>query len=93
MTNKNNQHEKSSLKLLKIPARRGIAVHVSKGQKVKIINTHGNQVVDFWAFNSEHPGEFMSMEHCRVGLGRYRPKPGDLLITNQRRKIYIYGCS
>ena len=29
----------------------------------------------------------MSMEHCRVGLGRYRPKPGDVLITNQRRKI------
>ena len=29
----------------------------------------------------------MSMEHCRVGLGRYRPKLGDVLITNQRRKI------
>ena len=29
----------------------------------------------------------MSMEHCRVGLGHYRPKPGDVLITNQRRKI------
>ena len=29
----------------------------------------------------------MSMEHCRVALGRYRPKLSDMLITNQRRKI------
>ena len=87
MANNKKHHEKSKTKIVKIPARRGVAVHVSKGQKVKIINTHGNQVVDFWAFNSEHPGEFMSMEHCRVGLGRYRPKQGDVLITNQRRKI------
>ena len=87
MAIKKKHHEKIRTKILKIPARRGVAVHVSKGQKVKIINTHGNQVVDFWAFNSEHPGEFMSMEHCRVGLGRYRPQPGDGLITNQRRNI------
>ncbi|HIB07119.1 MAG TPA: urea carboxylase-associated family protein [Gammaproteobacteria bacterium] len=72
---------------MKIPARRGAATHLRKGQKVKIINTHGSQVVDFWAFNANNPGEFMSMEHCRVWLGRYRPKPGDALITNQRRNI------
>ncbi len=70
MANKKIQTEKSRSKLVKIPARRGVAVHICKGEKVKIINTHGNQVVDFWAFNSEHSGEFMSMEHCRVGLGR-----------------------
>ena len=29
----------------------------------------------------------MSMEHCRVALGNYRPKLGDVMITNQRRKI------
>tara|TARA_B100002003_G_scaffold113105_1_gene104628 strand:+ start:142 stop:768 length:627 start_codon:yes stop_codon:yes gene_type:complete len=77
----------SSSTLIKIPARRGAATHLCKGQKVKIINTHGSQVVDFWAFNADHPGEFMSMEHCRVWLGRYRPRPGDVLITNQRRNI------
>ena len=87
MPNKKNMTEKSMSKLIKIPARQGIAVNACKGQKVKIINTHGNQVVDFWAFNSEQPGEFMSMEHCRVALGRYRPKLGDVMITNQRRKI------
>ena len=48
MAIKKKQHEKIRTKILKIPARRGVAVHVSKGQKVKIINTHGTQVVDFW---------------------------------------------
>ena len=33
-----------------IPARRGAATLVRKGQSIKIVNTHGNQVVDTWAF-------------------------------------------
>jgi uncharacterized protein YcgI (DUF1989 family) len=33
-----------------VPARRGAATIVRKGQLIKIINTHGNQVVDTWAF-------------------------------------------
>jgi uncharacterized protein YcgI (DUF1989 family) len=87
MVGKKKKAKGSSSVLAKIPARCGAATHLRKGQKVKIINTHGSQVVDFWAFNADHPGEFMSMEHCRVWLGRYRPKPGDVLITNQRRNV------
>ena len=49
-----------------IPARRGKAARLNKGQSVKIINTHGNQVVDTWAFNAADLGEFMGMEHCRA---------------------------
>lgn len=33
-----------------IPARRGAAALVRAHQKIKIINTHGNQVVDTWVF-------------------------------------------
>jgi len=32
-----------------VPARRGAAALVRAGQKIKITNTHGNQVVDTWA--------------------------------------------
>ena len=52
MGNKKKQTVNSGTKIVKIPARRGVAVHVGKGQKVKIINTHGNQVVGFWCFTS-----------------------------------------
>ena len=87
MVTKNKKIVRRDSALKTIPARRGVATHLKKGQTIKVINTHGSQVVDFWAFNADHPGEFMSMEHCRVALGRYRPVSGDTLITNQRRKI------
>ena len=68
-----------------IPARKGAAAKVSKGQNVKVINTHGFQIVDTWAFNAADLAECMSMEHCRVALDGLRPKVGDSLVTNQRR--------
>ena len=49
--------------MIEIPARRGRAARVSKGQTVKVINTKGQQVVDTWAFNADDLREFMSMEH------------------------------
>ena len=38
-----------------IPARRGKAARVSKGQRITVINTHGAQVVDTWAFSAGIP--------------------------------------
>jgi uncharacterized protein len=73
--------------VIEIPARKGKAVRVKQGQKVKVINTKGEQVVDTWAFNAADMKEFMSMEHTRAGILRIIPKPGDRLLTNQRRPI------
>lgn len=73
---------------INIPARHAKAAFVKKGQQIRVINTHGTQVVDCWAFNPANMGEFMSMEHCRVSFERYRPKKGDVMVTNQRRPIF-----
>jgi uncharacterized protein YcgI (DUF1989 family) len=70
-----------------IQARRGKAALVTAGQSVKVINTHGEQVVDTWAFNRNDLAEFMSMEHSRAGLRRLIPAVGDALLTNRRRPI------
>ena len=70
-----------------IPARSGKAARVNAGQVVKVINTHGFQVVDFWAFSARDSREFMSMEHTRPIIRKLTPVPGDHLITNQRRNI------
>ncbi|MCK6451419.1 MAG: urea carboxylase-associated family protein [Alphaproteobacteria bacterium] len=70
-----------------IPARKGKAVALAKGQRIKVINTHGEQVVDTWAFNRHDPSEFMSMEHTRASLLRVIPRVGDRLYTNKRRPI------
>ena len=73
--------------MLKIPARRGRAVRVQEGQSVTVVNTHGSQVVDTWAFNAADLGEWMSMEHSRAYFLKLRPAAGDTLVTNQRRPI------
>jgi uncharacterized protein len=72
---------------VEIPARRGKAVHVARGQDVLVINTHGEQVVDTWAFNRADVGEFMSMEHTRAHTLRLVPRVGDILRTNRRRPL------
>ena len=73
--------------LTTIPARRGKAAFVARGQTIKVINTHGEQVVDTWAFCRADLGEFMSMEHSRAGIQRLIPAVGDAMLTNHRRPI------
>ncbi|MEM7292886.1 MAG: urea carboxylase-associated family protein [Pseudomonadota bacterium] len=70
-----------------IPARHAKAAFVKKGKRVKVVNTHGTQVVDCWALNADNMTEFMSMEHCRVSLERYKFRARDTLVTNRRRPI------
>jgi uncharacterized protein YcgI (DUF1989 family) len=73
--------------MIEIPARKGKAVRLRKAQRIKVINTKGQQVVDTWAFNADDLHEFMSMEHSRVAIGRIIPAIGDALVTNRRRPI------
>src|ERR1700731_3084864 len=73
--------------MIEIPARQGKALRLRRGQKARIVNTKGQQVVDTWAFNEADLTEFMSMEHSRVAIGRIIPAIGDTLVTNRRRPI------
>lgn len=70
-----------------IPARRGKAVTLNQGQSIRVINTHGQQVVDTWAFRRDDLTEFMSMEHSRTSTGRIIPAVGQSMTTNRRRPI------
>jgi uncharacterized protein YcgI (DUF1989 family) len=72
-----------------VPARRGRAVRLRAGQAIRIVNTHGSQVVDTWCFNEGDMGEFMSMEHLHATLGSVLPAKGDALVTNRRRPILV----
>jgi uncharacterized protein len=73
--------------VIEIPARRGKAFRLDQGRSVRVVNTHGQQVVDTWAFVAADLDEFMSMEHSRVAIGRIIPGIGDILVTNRRRPI------
>jgi uncharacterized protein len=70
-----------------LSARTGKALRLGHGQQIRIVNTHGGQVVDTWAFAADGMAEFMSMEHSRVHMGRVNPVAGSVLLTNRRRPI------
>jgi len=77
----------TSMDLQTIPAGRGVAIELSSGSEIIVINTHGTQVLDTWAFNLDDPSEYMSMEHTRSRLSRLSPRTGDKLFSNRRRPI------
>jgi uncharacterized protein YcgI (DUF1989 family) len=67
------QKKAASKQKVSIPARHAKAAFVKKGRRIKVINTHGTQVVDCWA--------------CRVSIERVCPRKGDVMVTNRRRPI------
>jgi len=77
----------TSSSLVTIPARGGKAAFLEAGQRIRVINTHGQQVVDTWAFNRADLKEFMSMEHSRTFLSRIMARVGDSMASNRRRPI------
>jgi uncharacterized protein len=70
-----------------IPARHGRAVQVARGGAIEVINTHGTQVVDFWALCLPDTSEHLSMEHTRTAIGRLIPRVGDTLVSNVRQPL------
>lgn len=74
-------------RLYVLPARQGRAVRLARGRTITVVNTHGTQVCDFWAFSAANPDEYLSWEHARGGINRIVPKVGDALFTNRRRPI------
>ena len=76
--------------IMTIPARRGRAQRLTRGQAIKIINTHGHQVVDTWSFSAEDVSEYFSVEHWRPTVEHIFPKVGDKLVTNRRRPIMTF---
>ncbi len=74
-------------KLVEIKARCGGAVAVAAGQSITIVNTHGGQVADMWAFRRDDPAEHMSMPHSMVSIDRIKPAIGSVLVSNLRQPI------
>ena len=79
--------------LRRLRARAGVAVPLRTSQTIKVVNTHGKQVVDFWAIVdsepplSDHGMEYMSMSHTRTATLSLSPSPGTRLVTNKRQPI------
>jgi uncharacterized protein YcgI (DUF1989 family) len=73
-----------------IRARHGEAVLLKKGQCVELINTHGQQVVDTWAFAAADPTERLSMEDTRSKNSTVYARAGDVLYSDRRRPMLSF---
>ncbi len=74
-----------------IPARQGRAVRLEPGEVLTIINTHGTQVCDFWAFAADDVREFLSMPHLHGMISGIYPRPGHKLVSNRRRTLMHFA--
>lgn len=70
-----------------LPASRGIAISLRAGEAIRIINTHGSQVVDTWAVSFSDPFEYASMEHTRSWNSSIFVERGMEVVSNRRRPM------
>lgn len=70
-----------------VPARSSRAIRLAPGETLRIVNTHGSQVVDTWAVSAEDPAEVLSMQHTRAALLKLCPGEGDRLYSTRRRPL------
>jgi len=68
-------------------ARKGVALSIRKGQHIRVTNTHGKQVVDFWAFNPSDSHDYLSTVHSRRMLSNVSLRKGQSLYSTRRKPI------
>jgi len=70
-----------------VPASEGRSVRVAKGQKITVRTPKGGQAADFFAYNAENVGEWLSPPHTWVTTFSLKPRPGDVFISRFRRPM------
>jgi hypothetical protein len=74
-------------RVIEIPGGGTAAVKLRAGERLKLVNTFGSQVVDTWCLAAADTSEYLSVEHTRRMLGRLFPKQGDQLFSNRRNPL------
>ena len=75
------------MKTIIVPASEGRAARVAKGQSVTVVTPRGGQAADFFAFNAENVGEWLSPPHTWVTTFSLKPRPGDVFLSRFRRPM------
>lgn len=70
-----------------VPAGEGRAIRLRPGDALRVVNTHGTQVVDTWAVSLADPTEMLSVEHTRRTTGHLHPVAGDVFVSNRRKPM------
>jgi len=71
-----------------VPGRYAKAFEVKKGQLLQIIDVEGQQVADFFAFNTDNHTEKLSPPHTRTSLLSLSVKVGDIFRSSLRSPMF-----
>jgi len=74
-----------------VPAREGRAVKILRGQTIRITTPKGAQAADFFAYNAEDLGEWLSANHTWVTTFCVRPRAGDDFLSRFRRPMLRFA--
>ena len=75
--------------LTEVPGGAAAAFRLCAGEAVRLVNTHGSQVVDTWCLSAADVTEYLSVEHTRRMLSRLFPEAGDALYSNRRSALLV----
>jgi uncharacterized protein len=74
-----------------VPPREGRAIKVLRGQTIRITTPKGAQAADFFAYNAENVGEWLSANHTWVTTFCVRPRAGDEFLSRFRRPMLRFA--
>jgi uncharacterized protein YcgI (DUF1989 family) len=74
-----------------VPPSEGRAVRVERGQVIRITTPKGAQAADFFAFNADNVGEWLSANHTWVTSFSVKPREGDIFISRFRRPMLEFA--
>jgi uncharacterized protein YcgI (DUF1989 family) len=70
-----------------VRARQGVHAKLNHGQRIRIINPSGHQVVDVWAFPISSVPSWMSMAQSRSKLQKVIPVVNDAFVDTHRQPV------
>jgi uncharacterized protein YcgI (DUF1989 family) len=76
------------MRQVQIQGGRGGRIDVEKGEILEVLNVDGQQICDFFAFNTDDLSESLSPAHIRSELRRVVLKVGDVLVSCYRNPMF-----
>ena len=69
------------MRSITVPGGHGRAVRVDATGTIRVVDTHGTQVVDLWVLRADRPEIAMSMQNSRIRWRNLRPAPATRCST------------